>query len=302
MVQVSRPPWKFVLNTILVILLTFQITGANTELAPYIRSSILNWEFLLSPSTSYDGASPDPEVYGFNQVHSIYRAESLIASLNWTATVYFSIKDLSVDFWEYLPSQDPSQKETIRPLIMEVQTYEAGMNIFNLSIPYNDNLFYSHYDIYDANNLGPFANLTGDALRDYIHTIYSMKMQFSLLHYQLTQGERRCYRWDISAVYDFSVRGSVEMALLERFDKCPQGFEKHLYRGDGPISWLYYIFWLNLVVATTLQILLLRSLKRSIEIYSTVRNHNQSRIVNEDDENFFVTWDELSCSDKLQFF
>src|SRR5438067_1155880 len=64
---------------------------------------------------------------------------------------YFTVQNMSVDFFGYI--RDSNQ---IRPVVMEVQRYAAGTNIFNMEVQFDDTIITDMYNIDTMNTLGPF--------------------------------------------------------------------------------------------------------------------------------------------------
>ena len=174
-----------------------------------------------------------------------------------------------------------------------------------------------------------------DNLQDLIHTLYMVELNFKLMHFQINEYERNCFLWDFRAFYDFSIRGSTTLSFEMSPGQCPQDVDASWW--EGPLSWIYPLYWLNLLLAGILQILLLRSLRKSVLMFQLVKRHNSVHNTHTTHQNlslshanisqhsmsgdfsdpfdpnnpnnpakkkpkFITTWESLSFSDKMKFF
>ena len=80
-----RPPWKFLLNLMLLFLCTFQIVKTNVNLSSYTQANNDNFEFLLAPESYNDGIYHPKQIeIGTDRIHYIYQAKALVSSINHT--------------------------------------------------------------------------------------------------------------------------------------------------------------------------------------------------------------------------
>lgn len=70
-----RPPWKFIINFLIVILTTTHVVLLNTYFAPFNRANVATWNYLLTPRSN-----PASDTFGSITTHHMYQVCSLLSS------------------------------------------------------------------------------------------------------------------------------------------------------------------------------------------------------------------------------
>eukprot|EP00461_Guttulinopsis_vulgaris_P007516 UN07565 len=68
-----RPPWKFIVNILIVIVTTLQVILLNTYFAPFNRANIATFEYLLTPRSN-----PSGDTFGTESTWHIYQVDDLL--------------------------------------------------------------------------------------------------------------------------------------------------------------------------------------------------------------------------------
>ena len=296
-----RPPWKFFLNIILLILTTMQILKTNSSLSSYTQANNDNFEFLLAPESYTDGLYHPKEIeIGTDRLHYIYQADGLVNSINHTTYLYYNIHNITVDYYDYLNTTN------IPPIEMIMINYKQGIDIFNDQIPYTGETVVTSYNLTNEYDCGPFNKFKNnkEELYNYIHTIKSIKLKFILRNYELSMNNndknnlsRVCFQWLTESRYNFVNRGRIEYTIDSYSSFCPT-HDTDL--STHPFHFQAYLFVAIVIFASIHEILILKSLLYQIKVFTIVRNHNTRLTVNNDHE--ILHWELLSWSEKMAFF
>ncbi len=261
-----RPPWKFIINFLIVILTTTQVVLLNTYFAPFNRANVATWNHLLAPK---DGPS---EVFGSSTTYFMYRVPDVVDHVKQVMETYHAMQNTSVDYFEFFyENGDPTKP---LPVQLSVSSFSQGPSIFDLSVPFDQDVETKVFRLYGPGDIGPFDE-SKPALRDhhelntYVHCIRNFELSFAVRNYELAGNTRLCFKWDVKAVYDFAVRGRIDMRISTSAQLCPEERRVAWYKRAIPLEIVVYFFLVFLAFIS--QVLHLKAIYRSIVIFQIAR-------------------------------
>lgn len=274
----GRIPWKLFINIILLALTTTQVLIRNVYVSPYERSQISTWQSLLLGNASY------VDSVGSYSTAYFYTTESLQESVKSIVDLYYNIQNTSVDYYEYLSDEN----DEVHPVSLNTETFNAGMSIFNTKTSFDSSTSTQTFNL-TPDNLGPFEYDSKD-LSVFIYSLVSMELKLVLRNFDARFGTKYCFRWYISAHYDFSSRGRIAMTSKVVSRICYYELNDPWYARQNSTEIIIFAF--ILVFAMISQILHFKAIHRSFSIYKEAKRKLES----------VVQWKSLPFSEKMKFF
>jgi hypothetical protein len=256
----------------------------NEYIAPYNRSQFLSWQALFGPSDSTSVSE-----IGSRKTFQIYRSHVLTKSLRDIVHTYYTVKNVSVEYYEYLYSRG---SQTIEQPQLTITTFKQGDYIFDSSTNFNGETSVETYKLSEG-NYGPFTRLHRADLKKYIYSLVEMDLDVSLKNYALRLGRKYCYIWNINVHYDFQDRGRIEMTVNPTATLCQSELDQPWYQRQNVAEIILYacIFFF----AVLSQILHLKAIYKSVTLYQSAKKMLKTRAPS-------LKWRDLPFSKKMKFF
>jgi hypothetical protein len=273
-----RPPWKMFVHFLLLIAITMNLLGTIEMFSGFERANVGAFGTMLdirNQDIAIDYGGPESLQWGSEDVY-LYRVDAFVRSLNYSTFVYFNIGRISLDNFLHVGKDGHSEKdhsdEPIMPMKVTTHAYSQGMDIFNVSVPFTGALSKNEYAIEKVGDL-PWLPEQGQKLQEYVNTLFSVKVEFTVQSFEFIGKEKSCFAWNIIQEYDFSGRGRATQKLHLTSELCAS--EIAIGWWDRPQALLVVYTIIVLVLAAFYQTLIVRSLYRRAFILIKVRGMNK---------------------------
>jgi hypothetical protein len=163
--QYGRFPWKFIFHALLTAACTAMVFLQTNDQIPFVISMDATWYQLFFPdSFEYEGDYEDNSFY-------FYNIDDTVDSVIYALQQHESFPDISVVPFTVYPIGNSIAELTVRSYRDCARVYSPSE--LNLDLQIDSTVYHV-----SSNDIGPFKNLTGEALQEFFYCMQSMTLTF----------------------------------------------------------------------------------------------------------------------------
>ncbi|MES1915583.1 MAG: hypothetical protein MHM6MM_007507 [Cercozoa sp. M6MM] len=205
----GRPPWKFLIQVMLVVLTTLQVLLWNSQVTPFQRAQRQNWQRVLP----LEGLEPEDEMAAI-QDYTLFTVQQVVEQVDQTLRTFWQAPNQSIDFFDFVYTD---ANHTVLPPRIEASIYEAGKDIFDIRTPFDNSVRQEEWTLQNKNDRGPFAapsDIENDPaefarVRDQLRVMRDFSVQFEVRNFLIRGNSRTCFHETVTQKFAFAVRGAI---------------------------------------------------------------------------------------------